>query len=169
MPIVKLNADFISNHLQCPEGKRRIEYVSDERSGLYIEVRATSPGQGTYYLRYKDETNKTCHKKIGRTTDIDLADARREAKKLKAEIALGGNPREEEKARKAVPTLTEFMEDHYIPYVKPRKKNLVERSGPFSVTPESCIWKQADQPDFPPANPSFSYERQSRGQVSINM
>lgn len=122
MPIVKLNSDSITNNLHCPEGKRRIEYVSDERSGLYIEVRPTSPGQGTFYLRYKDTNGKTRHQKLGRTTDINLAEARKKAKALKAEIALGADPRAEDKARKAVPTLTEFVEKHYIPYVKPRKR-----------------------------------------------
>ncbi len=122
MPIVKLSPHFISNNLQCPEDKRRIEYVSEERSGLYIEVRATRQGEGTFYLRYKNDTGKTCHQKLGRTTDVSLANARKMAKKLKAEIALGADPRRDEKARKAVPTLTAFMEEHYIPYVKPRKK-----------------------------------------------
>ena len=108
--IVKLTPDFIANNLLCPEGKRRIEYV-DKGHSMYIEVRATSPGQGTFYLRYKDANGKTCHQKIGRTTDIDLEEARAHAKKLKAEITLGADPRAEEKARKAVPTFTEFFED----------------------------------------------------------
>ncbi len=121
MPIVKnLNQDFITHHLHCPEGKSRIEYCSD---GLYVEVRATSPGQGTYYLRYKDSTGKTCHQRIGRTTEIDLADARKKAKTLKAEIALGADPRGEEKARKEVLTFEKFMEEHYLPHKKPRKRS----------------------------------------------
>ena len=46
----------------CPPGKRRIEYVDKGGTGLYVEVRATSPGQGTYYLRYKDDNgNRSCH------------------------------------------------------------------------------------------------------------
>ena len=64
--IVKLTSDFIENSLQCPEGKRRIEYVDKGGTGLYVEVRATSPGQGTFYLRYKNTNGKTCHQKIGR-------------------------------------------------------------------------------------------------------
>lgn len=122
MPIVKLNTDFITNHLHCPGGKRRIEYCDKDLPGLYIEARHLNPGQGTYYLRYKDTNGKTCHQKIGRTTDINLNDARKKAKALKSEIALGSDPRAEDKARKAIPTLTQFMQDHYIPYVKPRKR-----------------------------------------------
>jgi integrase len=112
---------FLHNHLQCP-GKRRIEYCDQDLPGLYIEVRHLSPGQGTYYLRYKDNNGKTRHQKLGRTTDISLADARKKAKTLKAEIALGSDPSGEEKARKAIPTLTEFMQGHFIPYVTLRKR-----------------------------------------------
>ncbi len=122
MPVVKLTESFIKNNLQCPDNKHRIEYTDQELPGWYLEVRATSPGQGTYYMRYKG-SGKTCHHKIGRTTDITLADARKKAKALKAEIALGADPRGEEKARLAVLTFTEFFEQHYLPYVMPRKRS----------------------------------------------
>lgn len=89
MPIIKLTNSIISNNLLCPNDKSRIELCDTELPGLYVEVRASSHGQGTYYLRYKDATGKTCHQKIGRTCDIDLGDARKQAKVLKAEIALG--------------------------------------------------------------------------------
>ncbi|HMW40488.1 MAG TPA: tyrosine-type recombinase/integrase, partial [Saprospiraceae bacterium] len=123
MPIVKLSESFIRNNLQCPETKSRIEYCDSELPGLYVEVRATSPGQGTYYLRYKDSTGKTCHQKIARTVDIGLIEARKQARTLKAEIALGSDPRAEEKARQAVLTFAEFFEQHYLPYVTPRKRS----------------------------------------------
>ena len=74
MPIVKLTQSFIATNLQCPDGKNRIEYCDTELPGLYIETRATSEGQGTWYLRYKDANGKTCHQKLGRTTEIDLMD-----------------------------------------------------------------------------------------------
>ena len=45
------------------DGKNRIEYCDTELPGLYIETRATSEGQGTWYLRYKDANGKTCHQK----------------------------------------------------------------------------------------------------------
>ena len=123
MPIIKLTQQFITHDLQCPEGKTRIEFCDSDLPGLYIEVRATSPGQGTYYLRYKDNNGKTCHQKINRTTDTTLADARKKAKNLKAEIELGADPRGEENAKKAIPSYSEFFEQHYLPYVKPRKRS----------------------------------------------
>ncbi len=123
MPVMNLTTEFIANSLICPPDQRRIEFVHNDRSGLYVLVSAASPGQGTYFLRYKNEVGKTQHVKIGRTTEISLAEARERVRKLRAEIALGANPREEEKARKAVPTLTVFFEDHYMPFARERKKN----------------------------------------------
>lgn len=123
MPITKLTQQFINTNLQCPGNKSRIEYCDSEFPGLYVEVRATSQGQGTFYLRYKDSSGKTCHQKIARTTDVNLLEARKRARTLKAEIELGADPRAEEKARKAVLTFDEFFEQHYLPYVKPRKRS----------------------------------------------
>jgi len=69
----------VPDKLVCPEGMRRQELVDVGGTGLYCEVRATSPGTGTFYLRYKDANGKTCHQKIGRTGEIDLDEARRRA------------------------------------------------------------------------------------------
>lgn len=123
MPVVKLDQNFITNNLICPAGKDQIEFCCSELKGLYVLVSAKSPGQGCYYLRYKDASNKTCHQKIGRTSDILLADARKEAKQLRAEIALGADPRGEQKKQKAVLTYSEFFEDHFLPFVKLRLRS----------------------------------------------
>ncbi|BDT65960.1 hypothetical protein os1_01110 [Comamonadaceae bacterium OS-1] len=132
MAIIKnLDQSYIDNHLVCPAGKQREELVDPLRTGLYIEVRATSPGQGTYYLRYKDAASKTCHQKLGRTSEFSLAEARKKAKQLKASITMGSDPRGEEKAKKAVPTLTAFFDDSYLPYVTPRKRSWKKDVGLF--------------------------------------
>jgi integrase len=123
MPIVRLTQNFITNNLHCPYPRLRIEYCDEELGGLYVEVRSTRQGHGTYYLRYKDHAGKTCHLKLGRTTDMALADARKQAKAFKAQIALGSDPGAEKKARRAIPTFTELFEEHYLPYVKPRKRS----------------------------------------------
>jgi site-specific recombinase XerD len=120
--IVKLTQDFIDRQLKCPESVSRIEFVSDERTGLYVEVRQASNGYGTYYLRYKDVSNKSCHQKVGRTQDITLAEAKEAVKTLKAEIALGADPRADEKARLAVITLNQFFYEYYLPHAKLNKR-----------------------------------------------
>ncbi|OYY80628.1 MAG: integrase, partial [Methylophilales bacterium 16-45-9] len=77
----------------------------------------------TYYFRYKDADGRTQTKKLGRTTGITLAEARSHAKELRAQVALGGNPRAAEKARKLVITFDTFFKDHYLPFVIPRKRS----------------------------------------------
>jgi integrase len=123
VPIIKITQPFINNELHCPEGKARIEYCDLDLPGLYVEVRKSSPGQGTYYLRYKDSKGKTSHQKIEKTCNITLVEARKAAKTLKAEINLGADPRGEEKAKRAVLNYSEFFEQHYMPYVKVRKRS----------------------------------------------
>ena len=116
-------ATLTPQQLVCPPGQRRIEYVDRGGLGLYLEVRASSPGVGTYYLRYKNAHGKTCHQKIGSTAVLTVAEARREAKRIKAEITLGADPRAEAKARRAVPTYATFFEDHYLKHVQQFKRS----------------------------------------------
>lgn len=129
-------ATVIPDGLLCPEGKRRIEYVDTGGTGLYVEVRATSPGQGTFYLRYKDANGKTCHAKIGRTTEIELDDARRQAKTLKAEIFLklsaGIDPRNDTPAKIEVPTLNQYYESDYLPFIKQRNRSWKSTDGVYN-------------------------------------
>jgi integrase len=133
MPVIKLTQQFIDQQLQVPGDQQRIEYCDADLPGMYIEVRSTSPGQGTFYLRYKDPTRKTCHQKIGTTKEMTLAQARNRAKEVKAEIRLGADPRAEAKARKAVPTLTEFFEEQYTPYAQPRKRSFKSDVSLFNL------------------------------------
>ena len=123
MPVIKLTQSFISTNLHCESSKSRIEFCDMDQPGLYVEVRSTSQGQGTFYWRYKDGTGKTCHQKIGRTSDISLADARKQAKTLKAEISLGADPRATAKAQRAIPTLGDFFDETYLPYAKVHKRS----------------------------------------------
>lgn len=136
----------VPDGLVCPEGKRRIEFVDTGGTGLDCECRATSPGQGTYYLRYRDTNDKTCHQKIGRTADIDLDEGRRRAKKLKAEITLGKDPRAEEKARKKVLTLDVFFQEHYLPHAKVHNRGWKKKSQMYDLQiKESFGNKRMDQ------------------------
>ncbi|MFA7282613.1 MAG: tyrosine-type recombinase/integrase [Sterolibacterium sp.] len=123
MSTVKLTQSFINEKLVTPEGKSRVEYICDQLQNFFVEVRSTSPGVGTYYVRYRDPSNTTRYIKIGRTSQVSLADARAKAKVLISEIALGADPSAEAKAHKAIPTVAAYFEEHYLPYVQPRKRS----------------------------------------------
>ncbi len=103
--------------LTCPAGQRRIEYCDKDLPGLLLEVRAS--GASTYYLRYKAD-GRTKYVKLGTSDLITLAQARAKAKTLKAEVALGADPRGEANAKKAVLTLDELWTNHFAPYKEPR-------------------------------------------------
>jgi len=126
MPVVPLDNEFIKLSLTCPAGKRSIEWCDDSKAGgvpgLYIRVQHSSQRTGTYYLRFKDpETGKTTHIKIGRTTDVTLSKARKEALRLRSEIAKGDNPQQEKREQKKIPLLKIFIRDTYLPHVKNRR------------------------------------------------
>lgn len=134
---IKLTQGFISS-ASCPPDKNRVEYCDTDLPGLY--VLASSAGNTlTYFLRYKDSAGKTCHQKIGRASDISLADARKQARTLKAEITANGrDPRAEEKARKAVLTLDELWLE-YKKFAKSRKRSFAR---------DEQLWRLRLQPAF---------------------
>lgn len=123
MPKINLTQKIVDKPTSPPPGKRRIEYCDTALPGLYLEVKATSPTWGTFYLRYKDSNGKTCHMKLGRSTDITLKQARTAAKQMRAQIQLGADPRAEAKELKAVPTLADFLNQQYLPDSKRRKRS----------------------------------------------
>src|SRR5688572_7387140 len=120
---VSLTQAVVDTELRCPDNRRKIEYSdSDGVKGLFIEVRSGCEDH-TYYVRWKDPTGKACATRLGRTSQISLADARKEARKLKAQIILGANPQADAKAKKAIPLYSEFFEKQYLPYVTLRKRS----------------------------------------------
>jgi len=123
MATLKLTPAFIATGLVCTAGQKKIEYCDTDAPGLYVLVSAASPGRGTYYHRYKDRSGKTAHKKIGKSTDISLADARKESKRLKAEIALGADPAAVAKIQREVPTLADFVKADYLPHAESHKRS----------------------------------------------
>lgn len=122
MPVVDLSAHLVKR-LHCPEGKRRIEYCDRQHPGFYVEVRRTTPGKGTYYLRHTTDQKKNQHFKLGTTTEISLSQARKKAKTLRAELVMEKTPQTAQKSTKAVPTVKAFVEEQYLDYIKTRKRS----------------------------------------------
>ncbi|PLW68149.1 site-specific integrase [Pseudohalioglobus lutimaris] len=120
---IRLTQKLIDNPLQCPANKTRIECCDTAFPGLYFEVRATCTEWGTFFLRYKNEAGKTTHKKLGRSNEITLKEAREAAKNLKAEIQLGADPQEEARKKRQSITWSTFFNDHYLPHAKANKRS----------------------------------------------
>ncbi len=118
MAKVKLTQPYIDNPPRPAPNKSREEHCDIALPGMYFETRATCTEWGTFFLRYKDDNGKTCHQKLGRSCDITLKQAREEAKRLRAEIQLGANPRAEARAKKAIMSWSQYMETIYLPHVR---------------------------------------------------
>ena len=119
MPKLNLTQSQIGK-LTCPPGQKRIEYCDTTIHGLFLEVRHT--GNASYYLRYRSKQGKTRYQKLGIEIDLSLSEARKQARKLRAEILLGRYPGAEEQDRECI-TFSEFFVEKYLPYAKPRKRS----------------------------------------------
>jgi len=123
MSVLHLTQFIVNNSLTVQPGKSREELCDQLVKGLYIELRATSPGKGTFYLRYKDGGKTTRHMKLGVTDLMSLAEARAEAKKQKAEIHLGSDPRKSMREKVSSLTFKTYVEDHYLQHSKLTKRS----------------------------------------------
>ena len=132
--IVKLTPEFIANNLHTPPGVRRLEIVEGDKvngvAGMYVECRSTSPGQGSYYLRWKQD-GKTRHRKLGTTADISLDEARERAKRLRADITLGIESRHVEPAKPVQTTLGQYYTSEYLPFIKQRNRSWKSTDGVY--------------------------------------
>lgn len=122
MPVIEMSEQFVRTGLVCPSQKKRIEYCDRLVPGLMVEVRSSRPGVGSWYLRYKNVEGKTSYQNLGTSVDVSLAQARLKASTLKGQIAAGTIPTTKTKAHKVM-SLNTFMQVHYLPYVKPRKRS----------------------------------------------
>lgn len=109
MPVRKLDAAFVQL-ATCPEGKKKIEYRDTQIVGFSLEVRAS--GGRTYYLRYFTPDGRQRQYKIGGAHDISFDQAKKAAKRLRADAVLGGDPLAVKQEKKAVPTFGALAEQH---------------------------------------------------------
>ncbi len=109
MPKVKLDATFCLT-ARCEAGKKKTDYWDVITTGFLLECRAG--GGKTYALRYIDDAGRQRQHKIGRYEDISFDQARKMAKRLRAEVVMGGNPAAKKAEKKAVPTYAELAADH---------------------------------------------------------
>lgn len=116
-------AELSPRDFVCPPDKRRIELVDKGGIGTYLEVRATSPGVATAYIRYRGKNGKSAHQRIGSTAVLTIAEIRREARRIKAEVTLGADPRAEKLAQRQVMTLDQFWTEHYLPQARQTKRS----------------------------------------------
>lgn len=109
MPKAKLDNAFVTT-AQCEPGKRKTDYYDDGGvTGLVLECRAS--GGKTFYLRY-DQDGRQRQIKLAAFGDAPFAQIRKKAEKLRAEVALGGDPVARKAEAKAIPLYNEMAAQH---------------------------------------------------------
>ncbi|KAF0279165.1 tyrosine-type recombinase/integrase [Spiribacter aquaticus] len=120
MPTAKLTASLLEK-TTCPKDKAKIDLIDTEVHGLVAEIRRQ--GTGTYYLRYTDHRGKRRYHRLGRIGSMSLGDARKAAQKANGRIAMGHDPREEKATQRATPTVSAFIDESFMPYLKSYKRD----------------------------------------------
>lgn len=109
MPKAKLDNAFVMT-ARCEPGKRKTDYYDDGGvTGLVLECRAS--GGKTFYLRY-DQDGRQKQIKLAAFGDAPFAQIRKKAEKLRAEVALGGDPAAKKAEARAVPLYGELAFQH---------------------------------------------------------
>ncbi len=105
----------------CPPGQRKVDYFDSKQRGFLIEVRAS--GRKTYYQRYCDERARERQFKIGRADVLTSEKARRIGRSIMARALLGEDPQARRQELRAIPKLSEFIADKYLPFIKTYKRS----------------------------------------------
>ena len=120
MSVLKLTPQNVEAAL-CPAGQRKVVLFDVACKGLFLEVRVS--GGRTFYLRFTDARARVRQLKLGDANDLSLAQARQQADKYRNQIAMGIDPRVGKAALKQIATVSEFIQNHYLPFVESYKKS----------------------------------------------
>lgn len=118
MPIAKLDHAFCLT-AQCEPGKRKTDYYDPFIKGLIFEVRKAG---GTFHLRFQDPYGRQRQYKIANLGDLSIDKIRKEATRLRAIVALGGDPLAERKEKRSVATYGELAAQH-LDYARSYQKS----------------------------------------------
>ncbi len=119
MPKVNLRQSFVENP-PIPE-KAKVDYFDSQLTGFLLEV--TRAGRATYYVRYRDKSQRIRQVRIGRTDSMTLDQARERAKALKSKVLMGFDVLEHVEKIKQIPTFKEFTRNKYIPHAQTYKRS----------------------------------------------
>ena len=121
MPTQVLTTEFLATlpDLKPPSGS--VSYFDTEVKGFMLECR--SSGGATFYFRYRDASGTVRMKRIGRSDEISLTEARCKAHAMKQLVKEGGDPKVEGYRFKDIPTFSAFVQERYLPFAKSRKRS----------------------------------------------
>jgi integrase len=118
--VVELTSAFV-RHASCPPGQRKLDYFDSKQRGFLVEIRCS--GRKTYYQRYCDERGRERQFKIGRADVLTSDQARRAGRSILARAVLGENPQLRRQELRSIPSLSEFVTEKYLPFIKTYKRS----------------------------------------------
>ena len=86
-----------------------------------MEVRST--GGKTYYLTYRDERGNQRTHKLANAVDVTPQQARELCERTRTKIAMGTDVATEREQIRTAPTVAEFFNTSYLPYIKSYKRS----------------------------------------------
>ena len=134
MPKEKITQQLV-NLAYCEPDKSKVEFFDSNVIGFTLEVRPS--GGRTFWLRYRDAYGKQKQYRIGNAADLSVDKARKEAQRLRGEIALGHDPAQARITKKAIITVAE-LGAIYLDYARGRKRShdIDERYVRIHILPE---------------------------------
>ena len=121
-----LTATFIKS-VTCTSGLKKTDFFDTECRGLTLVVHQS--GRKTYSLRYQDKRGKTRQFRLANEADVTLTQAKSLADKHRNQIAMGDDPSDSKALLKQVPTLSAFIHEQYLPFVKSYKRSWITDEG----------------------------------------
>lgn len=106
---IKLDA-LAAMTAQCQPGRNRTDFWDEIVPGFVLECR--SSGGKTWYLRYVDKRGRQRQHRIAGYGDVTFDVARKEARRLRSQVTLGGDPARAKEELKAIPTYADFAVQH---------------------------------------------------------
>lgn len=120
MAKIALTQQFVKS-TSCPLGKKKLEYFDTSLKGFGLEIRQS--GGKTYFTRFRNQRGNPRQFKLGDANVLTLSQARMQATKVLAKVAMGEDPSENKKLSIQIPTFAEFISERYLPYVESYKRS----------------------------------------------
>ena len=116
MATAAITRNLVRNLASPSTRGRKFSITDDKLAGFRLTVARS--GRIDFYQRYTDRRRRRREVHIGRYGVITVDQARKEAERLKAQIALGGDPAGDTERARAVPTFAAFVADRLIPHLR---------------------------------------------------
>ena len=100
---------------------RKTVYLDADIRGLMLEYRPT--GMGTWYFRAKDEHGKMKMIRLGTLAEMDVLEAKARAYEMQKFVDSGGSLGAMDTHTEKRLTFGTFIEKHYLPHAKARKRS----------------------------------------------